>query len=223
MRPQQEEEWRWLASFRPEPDTESHDGRECWVCDGPVEPGFVFPCPALCRVALCSLKCVLKHRQGQCHSTRVCQRMEWQLPRFGERFAGPNTYNFLQAFLISSAGGKNLRVKGYEPNAIRVVRGAPMDRARSVPAKGSCGLDVNPFYSEKVQDELRLKAVRPHELPPSPTDLVAGISGGPTGQRPGKGRGGQPTGAGRGFYATPPSHLKSSEPKLSSASGRESD
>ena len=55
-----------------------------------------------------------------------------------------------------------------------------------------------------------LKASRPQALPPSPTDLE-GTSEGPTGTRPGKGRGGQPTGAGRGF-ATPPSHWKSSEP-----------
>eukprot|EP00435_Cladocopium_sp_Y103_P062079 s1434_g23.t1 len=58
---------------------------------------------------------------------------------------------------------------------------------------------------------LELWAARPHGLPPSPVELE-GISDGPTGHRPGKGRGGQPTGAGRGCYATPPSHWKSSEP-----------
>ena len=87
-----------------------------------------------------------------------------------------------------------------------------MERAHSVPAglKGASGAVVNPFYSERVPGDMLLRASRPHALPPSPTDLE-GTSEGPTGTRPGKGRGGQPTGAGRGF-ATPPSHWKSSEP-----------
>ena len=88
--------------------------------------------------------------------------------------------------------------KGYEPNASVfefVFRCLPMERARS--------LDVNPFYSDRVKSEMVLRAARPEALPPSPA--VEGMTEGQGGQRPGKGRGGgQPTGAGRGCYVTPP-------------------
>ena len=74
--------------FMPEPWTENHDGQRCWVCEGPLEPGLSFGCPALCRVALCSLECVMAHRYGTAPSRKVCVRSCMALPRFGERFAG---------------------------------------------------------------------------------------------------------------------------------------
>ena len=76
------------SQFMDEPWTENHEGRECWVCQGPMDPGFEFGCPALCQVALCSLGCLMKHREGRCSTRRVCKRRHFELPRFGERFAG---------------------------------------------------------------------------------------------------------------------------------------
>ena len=31
-----------------------------------MDPGFEFGCPALCQVALCSLQCLMRHREGRC-------------------------------------------------------------------------------------------------------------------------------------------------------------
>lgn len=76
------------TEFMDEPWTEKHDGRSCWACSGPLEPGLAFGCPAQCKVALCSLECVMAHRYGDARPDRVCQRKSMALPRFGERFAG---------------------------------------------------------------------------------------------------------------------------------------
>ena len=78
------------SSFRREEETEAHDGVSCWMCDGHFEPDFRIPCPARCRVALCSLECLHRHRHCDCHPSRACKRAHWGLPKFGERFAGKN-------------------------------------------------------------------------------------------------------------------------------------
>eukprot|EP00435_Cladocopium_sp_Y103_P019019 s3102_g4.t1 len=76
------------SQFMSEPWTEQHDGRSCWVCEGQIEPGFEFGCPAMCRVAMCSLGCLMAHRNGSCRKDKICKRIHFELPRFGERFAG---------------------------------------------------------------------------------------------------------------------------------------
>ena len=78
------------SKFRPEPDIEDHSGEYCWVCDKDLSEGDKFACPAKCQVAVCSLICAIRHRTGECHPSRTCHRLDWKLPRFGERFAGKN-------------------------------------------------------------------------------------------------------------------------------------
>ena len=52
--------------------------------------------------------------------------------------------------------------KGYEPNALRPLGGAMATRrARSVPGEGT----VNPFWSLRAQEEARVQALRPLDLP----------------------------------------------------------
>eukprot|EP00435_Cladocopium_sp_Y103_P040732 s1132_g11.t1 len=93
-----------------------------------------------------------------------------------------------------------------------------MERSQSVPVKGSgpggAVVQSNPFWSDKVKGDLEIRAARPRELPRTPVEVeVEGMTvERPTGVKPGKGRGGQPTGAGRGCYVTPPSNWQSSEP-----------
>ena len=67
----------------------------------------------------------------------------------------------------------------------------------------------NPFYSEKVQGELALKASRPKGLPgQSPASDVAPLHDGRSaGACTGKGRGGQTSGKLLGVFETPPSRM----------------
>lgn len=71
--------------FKQEPDTSRHDGNYCHNCGRRLEsPHCCYPCPARCRVSLCSLQCITAHRE------EACRRKEYSVPRFGERFSGPN-------------------------------------------------------------------------------------------------------------------------------------
>ena len=83
------------------------------------------------------------------------------------------------------------------------------------------GFQVNPFYSEKVKENMALPSpARPRQLPPTPVVESEGAISGrgvtldqwgrPTGEKPGKGRGA--IGSGRGDFLTPPSNWKSLEP-----------
>lgn len=74
--------------FFREPMTILHEGNECWVCNKNLNPDFVLGCTARCGASFCGLDCLIAHRTGECRSTRACVRSDWQLPRFGERFAG---------------------------------------------------------------------------------------------------------------------------------------
>ena len=65
--------------------------------------------------------------------------------------------------------------KGYEPklapHRVLVLSGLAMDRARSLPPGG--GMDqgaINPFCSQKVQQEALLRLKRPEDLPIPPDD-----------------------------------------------------
>ena len=69
------------TTFKREPDTEDHEGTECFHCQGAFENGR-YPCPASCRVALCSVECQWRHRNGP------CKRRGYPVPKFGERFSG---------------------------------------------------------------------------------------------------------------------------------------
>eukprot|EP00435_Cladocopium_sp_Y103_P059207 s283_g21.t1 len=70
--------------FKQEPDTSRHDGNYCHTCGQELSTDRTYPCPAGCRVALCSLHCIEEHRRGR------CRRQEYAMPKFGERFSGPN-------------------------------------------------------------------------------------------------------------------------------------
>ena len=83
-------------------------------------------------------------------------------------------------------------VKGYEPKLAALS--CAMDRARSLPP-------VNPFWSERVQQEVWLQHHRPEDLP-APHDDGDLEEGGMTGGT-GKGRG---LSTGGQVFATPPSH-----------------
>lgn len=61
---------------------------ECYECGGHVSEDAVYPCPAVCGAAFCSLACVLKHRDIDHSAAGECPRRTWRPPRFGERFAG---------------------------------------------------------------------------------------------------------------------------------------
>ena len=71
-------------SFKYEPDTSRHDGNYCRECGRRLETGRSYPCPAGCKVALCSLSCISEHREAS------CRRKNYVMPKFGERFSGPN-------------------------------------------------------------------------------------------------------------------------------------
>ena len=74
-----------------------------------------------------------------------------------------------------------------------------------MPVQGSDGaIHTNPFWSDKVKGDIAVRAARPRELPRTPVEFEGRTFDGPTGDEPGKGRGNQPTGAGRGCYVTPP-------------------
>eukprot|EP00435_Cladocopium_sp_Y103_P026303 s2664_g6.t1 len=70
--------------FKHDPDMTSHDGKHCFVCERDLEAPRSYPCPAGCGVAMCSLSCIQKHREGD------CRRRDYIVPKFGERFSGPN-------------------------------------------------------------------------------------------------------------------------------------
>lgn len=68
--------------FKQEPQRVAQDGSSCFQCGGEFEEDGRFPCPPDCGVALCSLECIWRHREGP------CKRKDHPCPRFGERFAG---------------------------------------------------------------------------------------------------------------------------------------
>lgn len=70
--------------FKQEPDTTRHDGNYCQVCGRALKSHHCYPCPAGCRVSLCSLDCIQEHRD------EACKRRDYSIPKFGERFSGPN-------------------------------------------------------------------------------------------------------------------------------------
>ena len=77
-------------------------------------------------------------------------------------------------------------------------------------ASNDDGFQVNPFYSEKVKENMAIRAARPRQLPPTPVVESEGAISGrgvtldqwgrPTEEKPGKGRGA--IGTGRGFPHT---------------------
>ena len=71
-------------SFKYEPDTSRHDGNYCRERGRRLETGRSYPCPARCKVALRSLSCISEHREAS------CRRKNYVMPKFGERFSGPN-------------------------------------------------------------------------------------------------------------------------------------
>ena len=73
------------TEFKDEPDCTRHPaGNECAECERELEEGRTYPCPAGCGVKLCSLHCTTSLREG------TCRRKLYTVPKFGERFAGPN-------------------------------------------------------------------------------------------------------------------------------------
>ena len=72
------------TEFKVPPDFTIHDGKTCHQCGERLEDGRIYPCPAGCGVALCSLHCIGDHRDG------ACKRKMYVVPKFGERFSGPN-------------------------------------------------------------------------------------------------------------------------------------
>eukprot|EP00435_Cladocopium_sp_Y103_P071663 s228_g38.t1 len=70
--------------FKHEPDMTQHDGRHCFQCGRELEAPRSYPCPSGCGVGLCSLRCIEEHRDGD------CRRKTYVVPKFGERFSGPN-------------------------------------------------------------------------------------------------------------------------------------
>eukprot|EP00435_Cladocopium_sp_Y103_P066076 s738_g28.t1 len=72
------------SQFKDAPDTTRHEGGQCYVCARDLETERTYPCPAGCGVRLCSLHCIDDHRRGE------CKRSGYVMPKFGERFAGPN-------------------------------------------------------------------------------------------------------------------------------------
>ena len=82
-----------------------------------------------------------------------------------------------------------------------------MDRSASEPPNGKLvGVDVNPFYSEKMRREMALQACRPMGLPePSPGSGVVPLRDQIGADRTGKGRGGGQTAGKVSCFVTPPS------------------
>eukprot|EP00435_Cladocopium_sp_Y103_P042417 s906_g11.t1 len=70
-------------AFKRAPDTVEHDGAECFYCHK-VLGGPKYPCPAECNAMMCSLECMWRHRGMS------CKRRSYPVPKFGERFSGPN-------------------------------------------------------------------------------------------------------------------------------------
>ena len=71
------------VEFQAEPCTIERDPAVCAQCGKDIPGHDRYPCPAVCGATLCSLSCVLTHREGE-----VCPRSTWRIPKFGERFAG---------------------------------------------------------------------------------------------------------------------------------------
>ena len=91
-------------------------------------------------------------------------------------------YPFIQrlpkAFCIESGKRVTHGFEGYEPK-LGLLCADAMERATSEPPKGSTAGMGNPFYSEKTQNEIVLKASRPKGLPEqSPASDVAPLHGG---------------------------------------------
>ena len=85
--------------------------------------------------------------------------------------------------------------KGYEPKEALTVLLSMAIRSHSMPLRGGpdAGLvGVNPFYSERLQGELQLMALRPRELPQQEGVQPMAATGqcGLAGEANGKGRGG---------------------------------
>ena len=72
------------TQFKRASDTTVHGGGDCFEC-GKDPMDDQFPCPASCGVALCSIECILSHREGR------CARKEYPVPKFGEKFCGKRT------------------------------------------------------------------------------------------------------------------------------------
>ena len=72
------------TEFRDPPCTKRCDKSRCYMCERAVSEQDRFPCPALCGVICCSLACVMAHREAE----DSCPRRTWEIPKFGERFAG---------------------------------------------------------------------------------------------------------------------------------------
>ena len=72
------------VEFWDAPCTIARDPTVCAQCGADVPEHDQYPCPAICGATLCSLSCVLTHREG----AEVCPRSSWRIPKFGERFAG---------------------------------------------------------------------------------------------------------------------------------------
>lgn len=70
--------------FKRPPDTIVHDSGKCLECGRELERPRVYPCPTGCGAELCSLGCIEAHRDGD------CKRWRYVMPKFGERFSGPN-------------------------------------------------------------------------------------------------------------------------------------
>ena len=70
--------------FKRPPDTIVHDSGKCLECGREMERPRVYPCPTGCGAELCSLSCIEAHRDGD------CKRWRYVMPKFGERFSGPN-------------------------------------------------------------------------------------------------------------------------------------
>ena len=90
-----------------------------------------------------------------------------------------------------------------------------MERSHSLPVRSSGAIAdgdgvTNPFYSQKLKDSMAVRAARPRDLPPTPVveseEMVSGMGTDVnqlerlTGVKPGKGRGVQPIGTGRGVF-----------------------
>ena len=73
------------VEFQPAPCTIERDPAVCAQCGKDIPGHDRYPGPAVCGATLCSLSCVLTHREG----AEVCPRRTWRIPKFGERFAGP--------------------------------------------------------------------------------------------------------------------------------------
>ena len=60
----------------------------CAGCARETSMKDIFPFPAQCRVAMCSLDCVMAHRQGRCRKAKMCCRLWRKIFREGSTFEG---------------------------------------------------------------------------------------------------------------------------------------